>query len=181
MPKIQRTPPTLRAHARRLGVLALAASAAGLAVSAHAAEQPVYVHMNGANMFLENVVAVRPGQPVVFVDEDTGAHTIIGFNPATGATSKRFDGAVEGTPGPGHPVHTYSVTFKHQGLQFYYCSVHAELVKEPGGRYVAKKRPTVHGFGDPMAGLIIVTTDKHLLADDPKTTHEKILPGYFGG
>jgi hypothetical protein len=32
-----------------------------------------------------------------------------------------------------------------------------------------------------MAGLIIVTTDKRQLADNPPTTHEKILPGYFGG
>ncbi len=164
-----------------LDIAAIVGAAVCMAGTAQAAVQPVYVHMNGANMFLENVVAVRPGQPVVFVDEDTGAHTIIGFNPATGATSKRFEGAVQGTPGPGHPVHTYSITFKHQGLKFYYCSVHAELTKEPGGRYVAKKRPTVHGFGDPMAGLIIVTTDPHLLADDPKTSNEKILPGYFGG
>ena len=153
----------------------------GHAASANAKPAPVYVHMNGANMFLENVVVVRPGQDVVFVDQDTGAHTIIGYNPATGKTSTRFDGAVQGTPGPGHSVSTYAIAFKHSGLRFYYCSVHAELVKEPGGRTVAKKRPTVHGFGDPMAGLIIVTTDKHLLADNPASSHEKILPSYFGG
>ena len=155
--------------------------AAPCSQAAPAKPAPVYVHMNGANMFLENVVVVRPGQPVVFVDQDTGAHTIIGYNPRTGKTSTRFDGAVQGTPGPGHPVSTYTIAFKHPGLQFYYCSVHAELMQEPGGRTVPKKRPTVHGFGDPMAGLIIVTTDKKLLADNPATTHEKILPGYFGG
>ena len=44
-----------------------------------------------------------------------------------------------------------------------------------------KVRPGVHGFGDPMAGLIIVTTDKKLLQDNPKTASEKILPNYFGG
>jgi plastocyanin len=180
---------TLRALTRNniSSAAALVACACLLAPVSHAATPaktpaaPVYVHMNGANMFLENVVVVRPGQDVVFVDQDTGAHTIIGYNPATGKTSTRFDGAVQGTPGAGHPVSTYTIAFKHPGLQFYYCSVHAELMNEPGGRTVPKKRPTVHGFGDPMAGLIIVTTDKHLLADNPATTHEKILPGYFGG
>ena len=159
-----------------IGLLALAPVS-----QAATAAPPVYVHMNGANMFLENVVAVRPGQKVVFVDEDTGAHTIIGYNPLTGKTSKRLDGAVQGTPGPGHPVSTYTISFPKTGLQFYYCSVHAELVKEPGGRTVPKKRPNVHGFGDPMAGLIIVTTDRRLLADNPPTSREKILPNYFGG
>ncbi len=142
---------------------------------------PIYIHMNGANMFLENVVAVRPGQDVVFVDQDTGAHTIVGYNPLTGKSNPRFEGAVTGTPGPGHKVSTYAIAFSHPGLKFYYCSVHAELMQEPGGRTVPKKRPTAHGFGDPMAGLIIVTTDPHLLADNPATAHEKILPGYFGG
>ena len=145
------------------------------------ADPPVYVHMNGANMFLENVVAVRPGQPVVFVDEDTGDHTIIGYNPITGKTSARFNGVVQGTPGPSHPVHTYTIRFTRQGLHFYYCSVHAELKREPGGRTVPAKRPTVGGFGDPMAGLIIVTRDPALLKDNPPTSARKILPDYFGG
>jgi hypothetical protein len=39
----------------------------------------------------------------------------------------------------------------------------------------------VDGFGDPMAGLIIVTTDPRLLADNPPSTRQKILPNYFGG
>ncbi len=164
---------------------AVAASAAMLACAcaqaAPASPPPVYVHMNGANEFLENVVTVRPGQAVVFVDEDTGPHTIVGYNPLTGKTSKRFDGAVAGTPGPGHPVHTYTIRFRHPGLKFYYCSIHAELEHEPGGVTAPKKRPTVHGFGDPMDGLIIVTTDKKLLRDNPATSHERILPKYFGG
>jgi plastocyanin len=165
------------AGAATISCLALA----GLAPHAVAASSPVYVHMNGANMFLEGVVAVRPGQKVVFVNEDTGAHTIIGYNPTTGAASKSFDGAVAGTKGAGHPVSTYSVSFPHQGLHYYYCSVHADLKKQPGDGFVAKVRKGVGGFGDPMAGLIIVTTDKKLLADNPKTTSEKILPNYFGG
>lgn len=175
--------PFPRIRPRALSAAALTASALMLATATQAAPTAprVYVHMNGANMFLENVVAVRPGQKVVFVDEDTGTHTIIGYSPSTGKTSKRFDGAVEGTPGPGHPVSTYTISFPQTGLQFYYCSVHAELVKEPGGRTVPKKRPTVHGFGDPMAGLIIVTTDRRLLAENPPTSREKILPNYFGG
>ncbi|OYV30960.1 MAG: Cupredoxin, partial [Thiomonas sp. 20-64-5] len=154
----RRIPHMLRHSAAALAVGLLLAPVSHAATAANTQPAPVYVHMNGANMFLENVVVVRPGQDVVFVDQDTGAHTIIGYAPLTGKTSTRFDGAVQGTPGPGHPVSTYSIAFKHPGLQFYYCSVHAELMKEPGGRMVPKKRPTVHGFGDPMAGLIIVTT-----------------------
>ena len=164
----------------------LVAAAALLALSTAAWAKPaplppVYVHMNGANEFLENVVVVRPGQPVVFVDEDTGPHTIVGYSPATGKTSSRFNGAVAGTPGPGHPVHTYTIRFRHPGLKYYYCSVHAELKVEPGGVTRPKKRPTVHGFGDPMDGLIIVTTDRKLLRDNPATSHKRILPNYFGG
>ncbi len=145
------------------------------------AAKPIYVHMNGANMFLERSVFAAPGQKVIFVNEDTGGHTIIGYNPATGATSKRFEGVVDGTKGAGHKIATYSISFKHQGIHDYYCSVHALIAKEPGNRYAAKVRPGVHGFGDPMAGRIIVTTDKALLAQNPKTTSEKILPKYFGG
>jgi len=161
---------------------ALIAATLALPLAAQAAApKPVYIHMNGANMFLENPVAVRPGQAVVFVNEDTGGHTIIGYSAATGKTSTSFDGAVAGTKGAADGVHTYTVRFKHQGIVHYYCSVHAILAQEPGGRTVAKVRPGVDGFGDPMAGTIIVTNDAKLLADNPKTTSEKVLPGYFGG
>ncbi|MCW8308361.1 Cupredoxin [Acidiphilium sp. PA] len=166
-------------HLTRTALIA-AALASPLAARA-AAPKPVYIHMNGANMFLENPVAVRPGQKVIFVNEDTGGHTIIGYRASSGKVSSRFDGAVAGTKGAGSPVHTYTISFPHQGIVHYYCSVHAVLAKEPGGRTVAKVRPGVHGFGDPMAGTIIVTTDPKLLADNPKTASEKILPGYFGG
>jgi plastocyanin len=154
---------------------------AGTASQALATPAPVYVHMNGANMFLEGVVAVRPGQKIIFVNEDTGTHTIVGYNPMTGAPSKKFDGAVAGTKGAGHKISTYSISFSHSGLHYYYCSVHADLKQQPGDGYLAKVRHGVNGFGDPMAGLIIVTTDKALLAENPKTASKKILPGYFGG
>lgn len=143
--------------------------------------RPVYIHMNGANEFLEAVVAVRPGQPVVFVNEDTDAHVIVGYDPATGAASKRFSGAVAGTKGPKDKTSTYTVSFGRRGLEFYYCSVHAVLAKAPGGVYLPKVKPGGEGFGTPMAGLVIVTTDPKLLAANPKTASRKILPDYFGG
>ena len=146
-----------------------------------ASPNPVYVHTNGANEFLENVVAARPGQEVVFVNEDTGSHTIVGFNPATGNIRTRFDGAVAGTEGPGHPVQTYSISFPHRGIENYYCSVHAVLAKKPSGLAVAEIRPGMDSYGTPMSGIIIVTTDPKLFADNPKTASEKILPEYFGG
>jgi plastocyanin len=142
---------------------------------------PVYIHMNGENVFLESVVAVYPGQPVVFVNEDTGLHMVQGYSPHTGKADPRFTGVLDGTPGPGHPVHTLTFRFRHQGFDFYYCPVHAELVKGPGGVFVPIKRPTVGGFGTPMAGLILVTDDPALVRADPPTSQEKILPGFFGG
>jgi plastocyanin len=162
--------------------LALGAGAATFARAAGAAPPPVYVHMNGANMFLERLVFVRPGQKLVFVNEDTGPHAIQGFNPATGKLSKRFhDPVLQGTKGTGHKVHTFAISFRHQGPRYYFCPVHAMLMKAPGPVWAAQKRPTVHGFGTPMAGQVVVTTDPALLADNPKTAHEKILPKYFGG
>lgn len=170
----------LLAAALVLPVLAGCSSSPKKAPSA-AALPPVYVHMNGENMFLESLVAVAPGQPVVFVNEDTGMHMVLGYNPLTGKVNPRFSGTLPGTPGPGHKVSTYRVVFTKSGIYYYYCPIHAELEKAPGGVYVPVKRPTVHGFGIPMAGEIVVTTDKTLLASDPPTTHRKILAGYFGG
>lgn len=147
-----------------------------------ATRSPVFIHMNGANEFLERMVFVRPKHKVVFVNEDTGTHAIRGYNPKTGVKSKRFfDPVIRGTPGPGHPVHTYAISFPHQGVHQYYCPVHAHLAKGPGGRWLPVRRSTTHGFGAAMAGTIVVTTDKALLADDPKTASEKILPKFFGG
>ncbi|EQD44696.1 Cupredoxin [mine drainage metagenome] len=143
--------------------------------------KPVYIHMNGANMFLENVVAVRPGEPVVFVNEDTGIHMVLGYNPLTGKANPRFSETLLGTPGPSHPVHTYTVRFTHPGIYYYYCPVHAMLKQAPGNIYAPVKRPTVHGFGTPMAGVIIVTKESALVHDNPPTSLHKVLPGYFTG
>ncbi|MHB8178402.1 MAG: cupredoxin domain-containing protein [Vulcanimicrobiaceae bacterium] len=154
-------------------------------VRAHATavthDAPVYVHMNGANEFLESVVAVRPGQPVIFVNEDTGMHTIVGFNPATGHTpAYGINGVVQGTPGPGHPVSTYRVSFAKPGFYAYYCSVHAKLLPTFGKGVTAVKRAHADGYAA-MSGVIVVTTDPALPAGNPATSRRRILPGYFGG
>ncbi|MDE8346516.1 MAG: Cupredoxin [Acidocella sp.] len=155
--------------------------AALVGAPATAAPPPVYVHMNGANMFLEDVVAVKPGQDVVFVNEDTGAHTIVGFNPLTGKTSHSFNGYVAGDAPATQPTY-YKISFSKPGIYHYYCSVHAMLAMEPPEHVtVAKIRPGVDGFGDPMAGVIIVTTDAAILARNPPSSHQKILANYFGG
>lgn len=169
--------------ARRGFLSIVACLLGGLAACSAAAPalNPVYVHMNGANMFLENVVAVRPGQPIVFVNEDTGIHMVQGYNPLTGKANPKFSATLLGTPGPNHPVHTYAIRFTHPGIYYYYCPIHAMLKMAPGGIHVPFKRPTVHGFGTPMAGLIIVTTDSALIRDNPPSSQHKILPGYFTG
>ncbi len=141
---------------------------------------PVYIHMNGFNAFVESVVAVRPGQPVIFVDEDTGAHTIQGYNPATGKPTKLF-GMVLGTKGPGHKISTFTYVPKTPGIHFYYCTMHAMLEKVYHNTVQPAHRPTAHGFAGAMAGEIIVTKDASLLAQNPATCGKKILTDYFGG
>jgi len=162
----------------RLSAIALAVL---LAPALARAAPPVYIHMNGGNYFLEPVVAVRPGQEVVFVNEDTDAHTIVGYDPSTGAVSQHFNNTVLGTKGPGHPIHTYAVSFPSAGLKAYFCSVHAELDHTFGTAVQPVKRMKTGGFKGPMAGLIIVTTDPALLEQNPPTTAAKIIKGFFGG
>lgn len=172
---------------RRLGVPRLLRYAllgillgGGIAVAA-AASSPVYVHMNGKNDFLESVVAVRPGQPVIFVNQDTGKHAVAGYNPLTGKVSTTFNRVVRGTPGPGHTVHTYKVVFHKRGIHYYYCYIHARLQKVFGKRVQPAHRKGVPGFDGAMAGVIIVTNDAALIKDDPPSSHKKILPHFYGG
>jgi plastocyanin len=160
----------------------LALALAVLAVPVMARNDPtVYVHMNGGNYFLEPIVVVRPGERVVFVNQDRDAHTIVGYNPLTGVRSREFQKILLGTKGPGYPIHTYTVSFPKAGLQAYYCSVHARLEATIGKAVQPVKRAGTNGFRGPMAGLIIVTTDPALLADNPPTAATEILKGFFGG
>lgn len=142
---------------------------------------PVYVHMNGNNEFLEPLVFVRPEQAVIFVNEDTGMHTIVGYNPANGSVERTIDGNVRGTAGPGHSVATYRVALKKEGTYAYYCSVHAVLQKTYGGAVQPAHRRGVHGFEGSMGGTIVVTDDAALLRANPPTTARKILSHFFGG
>ena len=148
---------------------------------ASASLPPVYVHMNGANDFLESVVVVRPGQPVVWVNQDTGPHIIEGYNPMTGRRPLYLDKRIEGTPGAGHKVHTVEHVFRRIGIHYYFCPVHAHLVKVFGARVQPAKRTTVGGFGGAMRGLVIVTRDPALLKENPPSSRKKILPHFFGG
>jgi plastocyanin len=154
---------------------------AALAPAAARADPPVYIHMNGGNYFLEPVVAVRPGQQVIFVNQDTDAHTIVGYDPATGATSRQFNRIVPGTKGAGHAIHRYAVSFPSPGLEAYFCSVHAELKTTFGSGVQPVKRAKTDGFPGPMSGLVIVTTDPALLHGNPPTTAAETVAGFFGG
>ncbi len=144
--------------------------------------QPVYVHMDGANAFVESVVAVHPGQPVIFVNEDTGAHMVEGYNPLNGQPNTAINsGMLMGTTGPKAGVHTYKIVLTKPGIYSYYCPVHAILVKIYHHSVQPAHRPGVHGFPGAMAGVIIVTTDPALIAQNPPSSKKKILPDYFGG
>jgi plastocyanin len=175
----------LRAVLAPLGA-AITIGLAGVASAQSAALKPVYIHENGANDFLESIVAARPGQPIEFVNEDTGSHTVIGYLPyKAGALIKRFKGILAGTKGPGHKISTYRITFAKPGVYAYYCSIHAHLatVYDHGAHHytAAVPRPKIHGYGGPMAGVIIVSNDPRVLAITPPTAHQKVLPDYFGG
>ncbi|TAM76310.1 Cupredoxin [bacterium] len=163
-----------------LVMVALLALAAG-ELPANAAPAPIYVHMNGTNDFLESVVAVRPGQPVVFVNEDTDPHTIVGFDALTGKQPLAINGRAAGTPGAAHGVGTFTVTLARAGIYSYYCSLHARLSKTYGGAVQAAPRKGVDGYGGAMAGVIIVTSDPSLLSRNPKTTVRRVLPDFFSG
>ena len=146
---------------------------------------PVYIHMNGLNDFLPKLVFVKPGQPVEFVNQDQGAHSIHGYKPVGGGHLKHMDDmSLQGTPGPGHKVHTYTVTFKHVGVHYYIGTIHAHLVsvyKAPSGSayYLPAKRKGIPGYRGSMAGVIVVTREKALLKSDPAITHRKILPKFW--
>ena len=161
--------------------LTLVGCAASSAQAGATSSAPVYIHMNGRNDFLEPIVAVSPGEPVVFVNEDTGIHTVLGYHPSTGKLDPAIDGDLAGTPGAGHPVATYTVRLKKPGIYAYYCSVHAVLSKTYGTAVQPAHRPGVHGYPGAMAGEIIVTTDPALIAQNPASSAKKVLNGYFGG
>ena len=146
-----------------------------------ASPPPVYAHMNGGNYFLEPVVAVLPGQKVVFVNQDTDAHTVVFYDPRTGSPLPNKIGTISGTKGPTDAISTYSVSFNHPGFKFYYCSVHAQLKPTFNKLVQPVKRAGTGGFAGPMAGVVVVTTDTALLQQNPPTTAERVLDGYFGG
>lgn len=166
-----------------MGLALIGMAYAGSALAA--TSSPVYVHMNGLNDFLPKVVFVQPGQPVVFVNQDQGPHSIHAYDPVGGAHLKALDDvSLQGTPGPGHTVHTYKMTFKHVGVHYYICTIHAHLVsvyKSPAGKNydLPAKRKGIPGYRGSMAGVIIVTREATLLKSDPPITHKRILGKFW--
>lgn len=166
-----------------LGLAFISLICGGTALAATA--RPVYVHMNGLNDFLPKVVFVQPGQPVVFVNQDQGPHSIHAYDPVGGGHLKALDDMVlQGTPGPGHTVHTYKVTFENVGVHYYICTIHAHLVsvyKTPAGKdyELPAKRQGIHGYRGSMAGVVIVTREAALLNSNPPITHQRILKKFW--
>jgi plastocyanin len=144
--------------------------------------KPVYIHMDGANAFVESIVAVAPGEPVIFINEDTGDHMVDGYYPLTGKPNPAINsGMLMGTTGPKAGVHSYKVVLTKPGIYPYYCPVHAILSKIYHHSVQPAHRPGVHGFPGAMAGVIIVTTAPALIAQNPPSSKKKILSDYFGG
>lgn len=164
-----------------LAIIGLISGGSALAATA----TPVYIHMNGLNDFLPKVVFVQPGQPVVFVNQDQGPHSIHAYDPVGGGHLKDVDEALlPGTPGPGHAVHTYKVTFHQVGVHYYICTIHAHLVpvyKTPSGKAydLPAKRQGIHGYRGSMAGVVVVTREASLLKSNPPITHQRILQKFW--
>lgn len=150
-----------------------------------ASHKPIYIHMNGLNDFLPRIVFVRPKQHVTFVNQDQGAHSIHGYQLIGGEHLKDMDKvSIQGTPGPGHPVHTYTVDFKKPGVYYYICTIHAHLVKvyrDPNGGtyYLPARRKGIPGYKGSMSGAIIVTREAALLKENPPIVHKRLLPKFW--
>lgn len=142
---------------------------------------PVYVHMNGLNDFLPRVVFARPGERVVFVNEDAGAHSVHGYRLIGGKKLKDMDdAALAGMSGPDAKPHTYTVRFKKPGVHYYLCTVHAHLVdvyKTSGGEDYSLPAPRqgIPGYGGTMSGVVVVTREPALLDSNPPITHRRVL------
>ena len=166
-----------------MALTAIGLASGGTALAA--TTTPVYVHMNGLNDFLPRIVFVRPGQPVIFVNQDQGPHSIHAYDPVGGSHLKALDDMVlQGTPGPGHTVPTYKVTFNHVGVHYYICTIHAHLVsvyKTPAGKNyeLPAKRQGVHGYRGSMAGVVIGTRETSLLNSNPPITRQRILHKFW--
>lgn len=166
-----------------MGLVIVGLTSGGSALAA--AATPVYIHMNGLNDFLPRVVFVQPGQSIVFVNQDQGPHSIHAYNPVGGGHLKDMDDiSLSGTPGPGHTVHTYKVTFQHVGVHYYLCTIHAHLVpvyKSPSGKIydLPAKRQGIPGYRGSMAGVVIVTREAALLKSNPPITHQRILQKFW--
>lgn len=142
-------------HKVRQFVFAACFLAVGLAGAgaAYATPSPIYVHMNGLNDFLPKVVFVRPGQPVIWVNQDQGDHTIHAYNPRGG-------------------VHYYLCTV-HAHLVKVYAPTSGKAY------YLPAKRTGTHGYRGSMAGVIVVTRESALLRSNPPIVHQKILKKFW--
>ncbi len=168
-------------------LIGMIVAVAGFSSSALAssAPHPIYVHMNGLNDFLPRVVFVRPGQQVVFVNEDTGAHSVHGYTLIGGKHLKDIDeAALPGMSSASAKPHTYAVRFSRPGAYYYLCTVHAHLVKvyrTPDGvnYFMPAKRKGIPGYGGTMSGIVIVTHAQPLLDSNPPITHQRVLKGLW--
>lgn len=154
-------------------------------VLAASAANPIYVHMNGLNDFLPRVVFASPDEKVVFVNEDTGTHSVHGYSLIGGNRLKDMDDtALAGMASADAQPHTYTVHFAKPGTYYYLCTVHAHLVKvyraQGGSNYfMPARRQAIPGYGGTMSGVVIVTRDRGLLDSNPPITHQRVLKGLW--
>lgn len=78
-----------------LTTLATAALTVHAAGSPRPAPPPVSVHMTASNAFDDPIVAVRPGQSVVFVNDSSTPRNVLGYDPRSGAAANVIVAAQE--------------------------------------------------------------------------------------
>jgi plastocyanin len=113
----------------------------------------------GEDRFLPFSVVIRPGDSVVWENDDTDDHTVVSNDAFNTAGHQGTNVIIPGTDSTGGQPATFTLHFTHPGVFAYYCRFHAMLdadnqpkapgpdggIQDPDGN-----------FGTPMMGQITV-------------------------
>lgn len=76
----------------------------------------VYIHMNGLNDFIPEVVFSNISQAIELIKQYQDPHSTQDYSPVGGKPLKALhEAALQGTPGPGHAVHSYYGELRSRG------------------------------------------------------------------
>lgn len=104
-------------------------------------------------------MAIRPGESVEWVNEDTDDHTVVSDDAFNTAGNQGLNQLLPGTDSNGGQPGTLTLRFTHPGTFVYYCRFHAHL--DEASQPVAPGpdggiQDASGNFGTPMMGVITV-------------------------